>query len=204
MITYNNISYSNLLDIISHIPITKAIKEDDMLIPFKNYINEWKQLPNRELLIHFWSVLTEQGYNSFYPNRSDAFKLIFEQDREFKCNLYMTHNKIEALIIYETTNINPLDRYIYQLPLLSALSSSIHINFKYIHITLIIINNITIYPKILNNLFDYCNNTLLLTKSVSYHPEGYYYDKYVIGFMDDKYLKDDDNLELSFKIIYNK
>ena len=62
------------------------------------------------------------------------------------------------------------------------------------------INNINIYKEIQKYFSDYYKNynTIIMIKSKLQHTEAKKYDNYILEFIDDDYL------ELSFKIIYNK
>jgi hypothetical protein len=216
---FNNISLTELLNILFKIDTNIYINEQQLLIPFKNNIKKLYNSSHKHYILHMWSILTEQCPKSFYPNPEDTYKILFEPNDNYSCYLYLDdNNKILALGIFQDIEFNLLDKYINELPLLSSLTSiGIDINFnllnkskdviiyKYIHSLLLVINNITTYKLLLNTLYtnvNYKKNRLvILTRYISCHPEDYYYNKEILEFNEDYHLKNYNNLELCYKIL---
>jgi hypothetical protein len=228
MFSYNNISFKQLLNILFSIKVSKVVDENDIIQPFSKYYNLWKEIPIKSRIIHFWSILTEQCSNSFFPHPNDALILLiliyYSNERKHRCFLYMDDNhKIQALsIIYidnkEETNLsNMIFNYFNQLPLIRAMiNKNLLINidpsyWRYIHSTLLIVNDTNIYNVLLNDiknsLIPYDQifmpefKGIIITKYLSIHPLDEKYIKDILLFNEDIAMKDENDNQLYFKII---
>jgi hypothetical protein len=230
MYYYTNISFKELLKIISKIPISTTLNENDILLPFSKYKDIWNTLPNKKEILHFWTVLTEQCKDTFIPHPLDGLKLLIlinlNKDTNHKCYLYLNNQKkIECLSIiyinkYEHNYMeSTIEQYLSRLPLINAMFNfGLNINidccyWRYVHANLIIINNRNMYYDMLNDIHkSLCKEEqyfeqeplykgIIITKYLSSHPKDDDYHKNVLQFMTDDNLKDENNIQLYFKII---
>jgi|688.fasta_scaffold29091_9 hypothetical protein len=230
MYYYNNISFKELLKIISTIPIISPINENNILEPFKRYRNLWDSIPNKKDILHFWSILTEHCKNTFIPHPYDAIKLLIfinlNKDTKHKCFLYLDDNKkIDCLSIiylssFENRNLeNTLEQYLMRMPLFNSLFKfGLNLNidtsyWRFVHSNLMIVNNINMYGHMLNDIYkSLCSQEqifgqepyykgIIITKYISSHPHDEEYHKNVIKFNTDANLKDENDVQLYFKII---
>jgi hypothetical protein len=230
MYYYINLSFKELLKIISTLPVSNHIDEDTLLIPFTKYKTIWDTIPNKKEIMHFWSVLTEYGKTSFIPHPLDALKLLifinFNKDYKHKCFLYLDDNKkIDCLSIiyidrYENSNLeNMIYQYLSKMPFINAMFESglnLNINttyWRFVHANLLLVNNNNIYYHMLNDInLSLCKQEqifeqeppykgTIITKYISSHPQDEKYHTEVLKFISDPNLKDENGIQLYFKII---
>jgi len=230
MYYYNNISFKELLKIIYTIPTSNIINENNILEPFKRYHNLWNSISNKKEILHFWAILTEQCKETFIPHPYDAIKLLIfinmNNDTKHRCFLYMNEKKhIDCLSIiyissYENTNLdNTIQQYLLRLPLFNSLiKNGLNLNidssyWRYVHANLMIVNNKSLYDHMLNDIYNsLCTQEqlfgqepyykgIIITKYISSHPNDEEYHKKVIKFHTDTNLKDENDIQLYFKII---
>ena len=230
MYYYNNVPFKELLKIVSKVPVSTLLNENDILLPFTKYREIWNTLPNKKEIIHFWSVLTEQCSNTFIPHPLDGLKLLIlinmNKDNNHKCFLYLNNQKkIECLSIiyinkYEHSQMeNIIHSYLSRMPLMNAmfnfgLNMNIECSYwRYIHANLMIVNNPNMYYHMLNDIHkSLCKEEqlfeqeplykgIIITKYLSNHPKDEDYHKNILEFISDPNLKDENNIQLYFKII---
>jgi len=230
MYYYNNVSFKELLKIVSKISTTIKLNENDILLPFSKYQTVWDTIPNKKDILHFWSVLTEQCKDTFIPHPLDGLKLLIfinlNKDNNHKCFLYLNNQKkIECLSIiyinkYEHSQMeNTIHQYLSKMPLMNAMFNfGLNINidcsyWRYVHANLMIVNTPSMYYNMLNDIYkSLCKEEqyygqeppykgMIITKYLSSHPKDEEYHKDILQFITDDNLKDENNIQLYFKII---
>jgi len=107
---FRNISYNQLLDVLSKYPISKYLDETELVKPFNKEL--WLSNPNKNKILHMWSLLSEHNTEQFRPNIPVSRFLLFSEDYEhIRCYLYIdrTQSITELIAIYKNgENIRPL------------------------------------------------------------------------------------------------
>jgi hypothetical protein len=107
---YRNISYIDLLNILTKYTVSKYLDETELVKPFNKEL--WFSNPNKNKILHMWSLLSEHNTDQFRPNIPVSRLLLFTEDYDnIRCYLYIdrTQSINELIAIYKNgENIAPL------------------------------------------------------------------------------------------------